>query len=325
MRDRRDGPLATWPARDLEWAHRAELELALRGAGAGGISLVLAEARAHLDDASVPAAEMFGDPRAYAAERLPDAMTEVERVDADLLAPSPSRWVAWWLAACGVQLALLAVADLLGIGFDGRLLVLGAVLAAGTGAVTGAWALLENGFPWSAGAAGTAGGGIIVAGAWALTSGHHGPAVPPLAILAVGLALASTGVALLRARRALPDAPRTREAWLDRLRGLLVGRHLFTPGEARAAVADVAGHAADPATEFGHPEVYADALARHAGRTAGRRTRLRSWAHLAGGILLLALGLSGLVGGVDAFSVALTAAGAALVVPAARALRRPPR
>lgn len=312
--DRRLTDPASWPEPDRAWAARLELALARHGLRRSTIRSLLAQTRETVGLIGRPAQGCLGTADDYAAELAREHASDVERVDADLTAPGLRSWVSWVCTGSGLMLAALGGMSLAtGAAADSPgLLPLTLTLGVGAALLSGAWTLLQNGRVGSASAAGLAFLPVCGLGGWWTTRApEQGLVVPPAAVLGVGLALLAVGLLVPATRHDLPGPPEETDEWARRLRGLLVGRHLFTPGEARAAAADVVDHldGERAADQFGHPERYAQLLAQDSDRAAARRRRLHAamwaaWGVVIGVVILRTV----LAGGLDLPGVLLVGA-----------------
>ncbi|MEV0316930.1 hypothetical protein ACIBKX_32140 [Streptomyces sp. NPDC050658] len=266
---------------DEDWAASVEVRLVLDHDAPGGLAdEVLAEAHEIVGDAGLPAREVLGEPEAYARTVAAERISERHRARVDTRGVLPGErvtatlgtlgfvgfglcvlhwiedglWMDWSGASVAGCATAVAVAALVCFAFVARV----------AGRIRGMWGFL-------AGAVAALGGGAAVAATVPAERLFSVPA-PVLALVCAGWTVGSF---------ALPDATVDRwctparpadgiddERWLDRLEGLLRGRHAMRGAEARGHVREARQHlaAAQGGGEraedvFGDVEVYALRLA----------------------------------------------------------------
>lgn len=262
----------TWPSdEDQAWGDRLRLRLGLDGTVTAEIADdAVADARAACQESGRPAAELFGEPDAYAREVARDRVPVEERASVDLAGGTPrSRWTLLLLTA-GSSISVVSMALFFSSGWTAPASVAHVALFVGVllSWVAALWGLLDRragllrrGWAWWAGAA----AGVAASSAAAVSLRDREPLVdvPLVAVLAFGVALVV--VAVNRTPPApVADTSRTlsADAWFDRLGGLLRGRYYLSRTVVRQQVADARTHWQDsgaphPHDEFGAPEVYA--------------------------------------------------------------------
>ncbi|MGH4029533.1 hypothetical protein ACQB60_11430 [Actinomycetota bacterium Odt1-20B] len=287
---------------DEEWAAVVELRLVLdHDAPAGLADTVLAEAHEVVTEAGLPAEEVLGAPEAYARAVARERISEERRARVDAHGLLPGERVTASLAVLGGVGLILSVvrwfenglwADVSGEGIAFFLTVVGVVVlgtlafvARATGRTRASWGLL-------AGAVAAVGAGAAVA---TLVPDERLFSVPR-PVLALGC------VAWMWGAVAFPDAVLDRwfapapvegddARWLDRLGGLLRGRHAMRAAEARGHVREARQHLAASgeraADAFGDVEVYALRLAEGPARE-GRLARRKLYGATALGALFAA-------------------------------------
>ncbi|UFU03907.1 hypothetical protein LQF12_04670 [Ruania suaedae] len=284
-------PAQEWEPADRTWAGALELALAVRGARAETVERILGEARAAVDLAGAPAEEALGPVEEYAAEQLLEHGDDAELAEADVTAPDARSWAGWVFTSAGFMIAAFAAFTLLTDLSAPALLPLTLALAAGTAALCGSWTLLQNGHLVLAALAALTFPVVCGIGGWAVTSWSDDlPVMPPGLMLGIGVVACGGGLALVRRRTHLPPAPTDPQVWLRRLRGVLMGRYFFSPAQARAAAEEVAEHSGGRGlvAQFGHPERYAQLLARQSRRPQRRRGLVHALLWLVWGVVIAA-------------------------------------
>ncbi|MFI8930797.1 hypothetical protein ACIG3E_24395 [Streptomyces sp. NPDC053474] len=264
---------------DADWAATVELRLVLdHDAPAGLADDVLAEVHELVREEGRTARDLFGTPEAYARAVAEERVSEEYRARTDTHGLTPGERLLAAFGTLGVVGAILCAVDWVrdglwaGVSWPGVVGVTTVVLAVGLIAV----AVVARSAGRFKGAYAVAAGvpAVIAAG------GGVGVAVPegqlfsvPVPVLMAGCAAWAVGAFAVPERvvdrwfAVRPPAGRDDAAWLDRLGGLLRGRHGMTAAEARGHVREARQHlaAVEPGEHaedvFGDVEIYALRLA----------------------------------------------------------------
>ncbi len=272
-----------WPGVDQEWVERYRTSIAGKYVPAHALEERERELLNAVRDAGVPAAELFGEADALAAEDAAELATVDEEVRASLaggLRPA-LREVGNTLMGIGiVAVLIMIVRHGWSVDIDiALMMVVGAVTVVFVGWVV-ARALFAAGRPACAvGAliAASAAALAAIASAASLGAGHIAASGVPTPLLALGM-LAPGVVALVAASRMPLQESRDDwddAEWLRRFRGGLRAR-LMSATTARGHVAEIEQALVTAETsayeEFGHPLTLARELA-----AADRAARKRRW------------------------------------------------
>ncbi|MFF3643835.1 hypothetical protein [Streptomyces sp. NPDC002564] len=297
-------PELSWARKeDEDWAAAVHVRLALdEDVPVGFAEEMLAEAHQLVGEAGEPAAEVLGDPAAYARTVAAERVSERYRARIDTHGMRPGERIAASVGTLGFLVfalfGLTWIQDGLWVPVSPSSLAgfLGVALAALLGCVAFAAraAGLLRALWWFLGTAAAAlAGGIALADA---LSDERLFRVPAPVLMLAGAAWAACAFVVPDGRidrwftPARPDGGPDDERWLARLQSLLRGRHGMTAAEARGHVGEARQHLAAAPREgravdvFGDVEIYALRLS-EGPRRKQRVTRQKLWAALASTVL----------------------------------------
>jgi hypothetical protein len=254
-----------------QWELSARMALGDQGVGYHAATPLIEDARAHCAATGQDPREAFGSPEEFAAAAAEEQPAEV-RAEVDRHGLTVADHLTGQLLHLAVLLLVISVLTAVlertlsipvtPAGLTGLALLTLALVAGG--GLPGA--LRAAGRPHQVRYAflGTGVLGLSAATAFTTLPREHLGRVPVLVLVALSVA----AIALLTRPASGPPAhpePADREAWLERLRGVLVGRHDLPPGRADDLVREARAHldatGAAPREEFGPLADYARRLA----------------------------------------------------------------